>query len=347
MRKGTKQAALVDCIKHLQALSDAVTLWELRDELPFFHDNIVTNNMHLPDLYTTLYKIGVSTGLCEVRFRVKVPKEGADRWDMRDSDVSIFTPAEYRAYRKDLPDGHRDVDYRAVVFILASAEHYQKRMDAKKASEVKKKKKYASTDVRQQVFDTLKVGPVPMQEKSFYDRVAKRYDTPVVDGKRSAFIENPPRFSYDTPVVEDGDINMPQLPTSQEVYNAKTDAEIDRQLKTITRSNFSKHWGEPCKLYCDGCPTCNAWDDWTAMTGEVIKYEGHDEDSFTDEFFTPEDKLVVPEEESEEESDPEPTGYEHLKTLHIDMSYTRIALCISAGIFVGITASNLITSLFI
>ena len=280
MRKGTKQAALVDCIKHLQALSDAVTLWELRDELPFFHDNIVTNNMHLPDLYTTLYKIGVSTGLCEVRFRVKVPKEGADRWDMRDSDVSIFTPAEYRAYRKDLPDGHRDVDYRAVVFILASAEHYQKRMDAKKASEVKKKKKYASTDVRQQVFDTLKVGPVPMQEKSFYDRVAKRYDTPV---------------------VEDGDINMPQLPTSQEAYNAKTDAEMERQL----------------------------------------------EDFFTDESFTPEDKLVVPEEESEEESDPEPPGYEHLKTLHIDVSYTRMAICISAGIFVGITASNLITSLFI
>lgn len=46
--------------------------------------------------------------------------------------------------------------------------------------------------------------------------------------------------------------------------------------KTITRSNFAKHWGEPCKLYCDGCPTCNAWDDWTAMTGEVIKYKGHD-----------------------------------------------------------------------
>lgn len=301
MRKGTKQAALVDCIKHMQALSDAVTLWELRDELPFFHDNIVTTNMHLPDLYTTLYKIGVSTGLCEVRFRVKVPKEGADRWDMRGSDVSMLTPAEYRAYRKDLPDGHRDVDYRAVVFILASAEHYQKRMDAKKASEVKKKKKYASTDVRQQVFDTLKVGPVPMQEKSFYDRVAKRYDTPVVDGKRSAFIENPPRFSYDTPVVEDGDINMPQLPTSQEAYNAKTDAEMERQL----------------------------------------------EDFFTDESFTPEDKLVVPEEESEEESESEPPGYEHLKTLHIDMSYTRIALCIAAGIFVGITASNLITSLFI
>ena len=301
MRKGTKQAALVDCIKHMQALSDAVTLWELRDELPFFHDNIVTTNMHLPDLYTTLYKIGVSTGLCEVRFRVKVPKEGADRWDMRGSDVRMLTPAEYRAYRKDLPDGHRDVDYRAVVFILASAEHYQKRMDAKKASEVKKKKKYASTDVRQQVFDTLKVGPVPMQEKSFYDRVAKRYDTPVVDGKRSAFIENPPRFSYDTPVVEDGDINMPQLPTSQEAYNAKTDAEMERQL----------------------------------------------EDFFTDESFTPEDKLVVPEEESEEESDPEPPGYEPLKTLHIDVSYTRMAICISAGIFVGITASNLITSLFI
>ena len=280
MRKGTKQAALVDCIKHMQALSDAVTLWELRDELPFFHDNIVTTNMHLPDLYTTLYKIGVSTGLCEVRFRVKVPKEGADRWDMRGSDVRMLTPAEYRAYRKDLPDGHRDVDYRAVVFILASAEHYQKRMDAKKASEVKKKKKYASTDVRQQVFDTLKVGPVPMQEKSFYDRVAKRYDTPV---------------------VEDGDINMPQLPTSQEAYNAKTDAEMERQL----------------------------------------------EDFFTDESFTPEDKLVVPEEESEEESDPEPPGYEPLKTLHIDVSYTRMAICISAGIFVGITASNLITSLFI
>lgn len=253
-RKGTKQAALVDCIKHLQEEDKIATLWELRDELPFFHDNMVTKNMYLPDLYTTLYKIGVSTGLCEVR------------WGIPPTWQNLMTTAEYHAYRKGLPNGHRDrdVDYRAVVFILASAEHYQKRMDAKKASVAKSKKKQEDKT------------PVLMHEKSFYDRVAKRYDTPV---------------------VEDGDINMPQLPTSQEVYNAKTDAEIDRQL----------------------------------------------EDFFTDESPTTEDKLVVP----EEESNTEPTGQVPLKTLHIDMSYTRIAICIATGIFVGMTASNLITSLFI
>ena len=45
---------------------------------------------------------------------------------------------------------------------------------------------------------------------------------------------------------------------------------------TITRSSFIKHWGEPCNLYCLGCSTCDAWNDWMDMTGEVIKYKGHD-----------------------------------------------------------------------
>ena len=265
-RKGTKQAALVDCIKHLQEEDKIATLWELRDELPFFHDNMVTKNMYLPDLYTVLYKIGVSTGLCEVR------------WGIPPTWQNLMTTAEYNAYRKGLPDGHqgRGVDHRAVVFILASVEHYQKRMDAKKASLVKRKKKKQEDKT-----------PVPIYEKSFYDRVAKR----------SAILKDAPRFSYDTPVVEDGAINMPQLPTSQEVYNAKADAEIDRQL----------------------------------------------EDFFTDESPTTENKPTSP----AEESDPEPTGGEPLKILHIDMSYTRIAICIATGIFVGMTASNLITSLFI
>jgi len=269
-RKGTKQAALVDCIKHLQEEDKIATLWELRKRLPYFHDNIVPqDNSSMHDLYTTLYKIGVSTGLCEVR------------WGIPPTWQNLMTTAEYNAYRKGLPDGHqgRGVDHRAVVFILASAEHYQKRMDAKKASLAKRKKKQEDKT------------PVPMHEKSFYDRVAKR----------SAILKDAPRFSYDTPVVEDGAINMPQLPTSQEVYNAKTDAEIDRQL----------------------------------------------EDFFTDESPTTENKPTSPAEEFKEESDPEPTGGEPLKILHIDMSYTRIAICIATGIFVGMTASNLITSLFI
>jgi len=272
-RKGTKQAALVDCIKHLQEEGKIATLWELRDELPFFHDNVVTKNMYLSDLYTVLYKIGVSTGLCEVRWDM--------RWSVYESTgehlPSLMTTAEYHVYRRKLPDGHqeRGMNYRAAVFILASAEHYQKRMDAKKASLAKRKKKQEDKT------------PVPIYEKSFYDRVAKR----------SAILKDAPRFSYDTPVVEDGAINMPQLPTSQEVYNAKTDAEIDQQL----------------------------------------------EDFFTDESPTTENKPTSP----AEESNTEPTGGEPLKILHIDMSYTRIAICIATGIFVGMTASNLITSLFI
>jgi len=177
----------------------------------------------------------------------------------------LMTPAEYSAYRKNLPRGiDKAMDYRAAVFILASAEHYQKRMDAKKASVAKRKKKQEDKT------------PIPMHEKSFYDRVAKRYDTPV---------------------VEDGTINMPQLPTSQEVYNAKTDAEVDQQL----------------------------------------------EDFFTDESPTTEDRPIIP----VEESNSEPAGVEPLKALHIDLSYTRLAIGIAGGVFVGMIVSNLITLLFI
>ena len=270
-KKGTKQGALVDCIKHLNehTREGFSTIWDLRDQLPYFHDNIVPKAVHIPDLYTILYKIGVSTGVCEVRFRIRVPEKAAERvndgWDMRNSDLMLMTPAEYSAYRKDLPDGDRNIDYRTAVFILASAEHYQKRMDAKKASLAKRKKKKQEDKT-----------PLPMHEKSFYDRVAKRYDTPV---------------------VEDGTINMPQLPTSQEVYNAKTDAEVDQQL----------------------------------------------EDFFTDESPTTEDRPIIP----VEESNSEPAGVEPLKALHIDLSYTRLAIGIAAGVFVGMIVSNLITLLFI
>lgn len=268
-RKSTKQEALVKCIKHLQERDKIATIWNLRERLPYFHDNIVpADNSSTHDLYIKLYKLGVSTGLCEVRW---------ERPPYAHNRPILMTTGEYQAFRKSLPEGHQDryVDYCAAVFILASAEHYQKRMEAKKASLAKRKKRLASTDVRQ-VSDTLKAGSVPMHEKSFYDRVAKRYDTPV---------------------VEDGDINMPQLPTSQEAYNAKTDAEIQRQL----------------------------------------------EDFFTDESPTTEGKPVHP----EEASDPDPTGGEPLKTLHIDVSYTRMTICIAAGIFVGMIVSNLITLLFI
>ena len=270
-KKGTKKGALVDCIKHLNehTREGFSTIWDLRDQLPYFHDNIVPKAVHIPDLYTILYKIGVSTGVCEVRFRIRVPEKAAERvndgWDMRNSDLMLMTPAEYSAYRKNLPRGiDKAMDYRAAVFILASAEHYQKRMDAKKASLAKRKKKQEDKT------------PLPMHEKSFYDRVAKRYDTPV---------------------VEDGVINMPQLPTSQEVYNAKTDAEVDQQL----------------------------------------------EDFFTDESPTTEDKPIIP----VEESNSEPAGVEPLKALHIDLSYTRLAIGIAAGVFVGMIVSNLITLLFI
>ena len=46
----------------------------------------------------------------------------------------------------------------------------------------------------------------------------------------------------------------------------------------VTKSDWGKHWGEPCEWYIKGCIVCDMWQLWTDVTGEVIEYEGHEED---------------------------------------------------------------------
>ena len=48
----------------------------------------------------------------------------------------------------------------------------------------------------------------------------------------------------------------------------------------IYKEAVAEHWGEPCEWYDplheDGlqCHTCKAWDAYTYLTGEKIRYKG-------------------------------------------------------------------------
>ena len=46
----------------------------------------------------------------------------------------------------------------------------------------------------------------------------------------------------------------------------------------VTKSDWAEHWGKPCEWYTKGCIACDMWRLWTDVTGEVIEYEGHEED---------------------------------------------------------------------
>ena len=47
-------------------------------------------------------------------------------------------------------------------------------------------------------------------------------------------------------------------------------------MKSITRQDMVREWGNPCILYAEGCVICEAWEFWETMTDEKIEYEGHD-----------------------------------------------------------------------
>jgi len=48
----------------------------------------------------------------------------------------------------------------------------------------------------------------------------------------------------------------------------------------VKKETVAEHWGEPCEwydpLHKDGlqCHTCKAWDAYTYLTGEKIRYKG-------------------------------------------------------------------------
>ena len=46
----------------------------------------------------------------------------------------------------------------------------------------------------------------------------------------------------------------------------------------ITKADWAGYWGDPCEWYVKGCVVCDRWRLWTDLTGEVIEYEGHEDD---------------------------------------------------------------------
>jgi hypothetical protein len=49
--------------------------------------------------------------------------------------------------------------------------------------------------------------------------------------------------------------------------------------ETISKEYILEWYGEPCEFYDAGandgqCPTCQAWDVWSHVSGEKIRYRG-------------------------------------------------------------------------